>query len=395
MGDLAILSFSVKKSRAMLRKISILGSTGSIGQSTLQIARHLKGEFEVVALAARSNIDLLYHQAIEFSPQIIAVYDPTQAKLLQERLPDTPVLSGMEGLKEVASGSSADMVVSAMTGSVGIEPTLSAIEAGKNIALANKEVLVTAGEYVMARARAKGVSVIPIDSEHSALFQCMEGKSPDHVRRMILTASGGPFFRFSEEALSNVTSEQALIHPNWKMGPKVTIDSSTLMNKGLEVIEAHYLFGVPIDKIEVVIHPQSVIHSMVEYIDGSMLAQMSEPSMLIPIQYALTHPERKQGILPRFDFSRFSKMEFYPPDTNRFVCLDLAFQALRQGGNAPCYLNAVNEVLVERFITGEISWIEISRKLEQLFTAFQPEKGLNLEGIFATDTLAREHAFKV
>ena len=380
--------------RTMRKKISILGSTGSIGQNTLRIASHLSDDFEVVAIAAKSQIDLLEAQAHLFSPKVIAVYDEEKARELQKRLPQFHVVGGMEGLKEAATVSEADMVVSAMTGSLGIFPTLAAIQAGKTIALANKEVLVSAGQIVMELAKQRNVPIIPIDSEHSALFQCMNGVKPSDVHRMILTASGGPFLHFAQEKLNEITVEQALVHPNWRMGPKVTIDSSTLMNKGLEVIEAHYLFQIPLKQIEVVIHPQSVIHSMVEMIDGSMMAQMSEPNMIIPIQYAMTYPERKIGLLPKFDFNRFSKLEFYAPDRKRFVCLELAYESLHRGGNAPCYLNAANEVLVERFVRGEIGWIDIAKKLEKLLTSFNADQELDLEKVIATDKMAREQAAK-
>ena len=376
------------------KKISLLGSTGSIGQSTLRIVRHLPDDFSVVALAAGSQIDLLEAQAREFAPEIVAVYHPQKALELQKRIPHIRVVSGMQGLLEAASIASADIVLSAISGSIGIAPTLQAIDAEKTVALANKEVLVSAGQLVMARAKARGVKILPIDSEHSALFQCLDQRPLPEVRRLILTASGGPFLHYSADKLKHINVEQALSHPNWRMGPKVTVDSSTLMNKGLEVIEAHHLFQMPLGQIEVVVHPQSVIHSMVEMIDGSMLAQMSEPSMLIPIQYALTYPGRKPGILPPFDFSRFSKLEFGAPDRKRFVCLELAYEALSQGGNAPCFLNAANEVLVDRFIRGEIQWIDISKKLEKLLSSFQVERNLDLEKVLATDTLAREQASK-
>lgn len=378
----------------MHKRISILGSTGSIGKSTLQVVRHLKGAIEVSALAAKSNIDLLELQAHEFHPTLIAVYEEKKALELQKRLPHIRVVTGEEGLKEVAALDGVDCVVSALSGSIGISPTLAAIEAKKTVALANKEVLVAAGEYVMERARVNGVSILPVDSEHSALFQCLEGKEPSEVRRLIVTASGGPFLHHSPEQLEQVTLAQALAHPNWSMGPKITVDSSTLMNKGLEVIEAHFLFQMPVEKIDVVFHPQSLIHSMVEMRDGSILAQMSEPNMILPIQYALTYPKREEGILAPFDFQRFSRLDFFPARPSRFLCLDLAFEALHLGGNAPCYLNAANEVLVEQFIQGKIRWIDIPHKLERLFHRFQSQKGVNLEQILATDQMAREQAIK-
>ncbi|MBY0528927.1 MAG: 1-deoxy-D-xylulose-5-phosphate reductoisomerase [Rhabdochlamydiaceae bacterium] len=376
-------------------QIALLGSTGSIGCNTLEVVRHLAGRFQVVALAARSQIDLLEQQAKEFKPQLIAVYEESAAQELQKRLPDLRIVAGMEGLLEAASLSCADTVVSAMTGTIGILPTVAAIRARKQIALANKEVLVSAGKYVMKLAQEMGVKVLPIDSEHSALFQCLNHEKLASVRRLMVTASGGPFLNRSIEDFASITPEMALNHPNWKMGPKVTVDSSNLMNKGLEVIEAHFLFDIPVEQIEVVIHPQSVVHSMVEYVDGSILAQMSEPHMLFPIQYALTYPERLPGILKPFDVKRFSKLEFFEPDTKRFPCLALAFEALHQGGTAPCFLNAANEVLVHRFLKGQIAWTEISRKLETLMLAHAVEQELDLNKILATDTLARESALHI
>ena len=313
------------------KRIAILGSTGSIGTSTLKVARHLPDEIEVKTLAAHSNIDLLEQQAKEFRPALIAVYDKEKAQELRRRLPDFNIVGGMEGVQEVAAHSEVDFVVSAMTGAKGILPTVTAIEHGKDIGLANKEVLVAAGSYVMALAKEKNVRFLPIDSEHTALFQCMEGKEKSHVSRLILTASGGPFAHYTEEQLKRVTVEDSLAHPNWKMGPKVTIDCSTLMNKGLEIIEAHWLFGIPIDQITAVIHPQSIIHSLVEFIDGSLLAQIAEHDMILPIQFALTYPERRKSPLPPFDFTKHPKLEFREPDLEKFRCLRLAFDALRMG----------------------------------------------------------------
>ncbi|QZA58448.1 1-deoxy-D-xylulose-5-phosphate reductoisomerase [Candidatus Rhabdochlamydia porcellionis] len=377
------------------KNVVILGSTGSIGTQTLDVIDHLKSEgFKPVALAAHSQIDLLEKQAHKWQPQIIAVYDQQKAFELQKRLPQQKIVTGIEGLKEVASLQGADIIVSAMSGSVGIEPTLSALRAGKNVALANKEVLVAAGELIMRTAKEHEAFVIPIDSEHSALFQCLEGKDHMSVKRLLLTASGGPFLHYSSDKLSQVTLKEALVHPTWQMGVKNTIDSSTLMNKGLELIEAHFLFGITSENIEVVVHPQSVIHSMVEFIDGSVLAQMSAPTMLVPIQYALSYPKRYPGLIERFDYAHFSKLEFLPPDPG-FKCINLCYYALKQGGTTPCYLNAVNEVLVERFVKGEILWIDISNKLEKLLMNYQSEKELTLEKILETDRLGRLHANSV
>jgi len=374
----------------MDKNISLLGSTGSIGKNALLVARHLG--LSVKALAAKSNIDLLEQQIDEFSPEIVAVYDKDKALALQKRAPQTKVVGGMDGLLEVAAYPGANFVLSAMTGAAGILPTATAISHGKRIGLANKEVLVAAGDYITKLALEKGSTLIPIDSEHSAIFQCLQGCSKKDIRRLILTASGGPFLRSSEEELNTITVDHALAHPTWNMGPKVTIDSSTLMNKGFELIEAYFLFGVPLEQIEVVIHPQSVIHSWVEFIDGSMLAQASEPNMIFPIQYALTYPERKPGLLPPFDFRKYPSLQFFAPDMEKFRCLKLAFEVLRQGGSAPCYLNAANEVLVHRFINREIHWKDISTKLEHLLARHSVRPALDLETILQVDQEAREEA---
>lgn len=373
--------------------LAVLGSTGSIGRQTLEVARHLG--YEVASLAAYGSLDALSQQIEEFHPKVVAVFDPEKAFQLQKKFPRLSVVAGIEGLEEAASVAEADLVVSAITGAVGIAPTLAAIDHGKKVALANKEVLVAAGDLVMERARAKGVPIIPVDSEHSALFQCLEHKKKEEVRRLILTASGGPFWRFSKEEKEWITPDQALKHPNWSMGPKITIDSSTLMNKGLEVIEAFHLFRIPLEQIEVVIHPQSIVHSMVEMCDGSMLAQMSEPSMIFPIQYALTWPHRRPGLLPPFPFAKHSKWEFFPVEKESFLCLDLAFESLKQGGSFPCYLNAANEILVARFLEKRISWADIGRKLEKLLSCHKRESPSTLEMIFAIDAQARREALAI
>ena len=378
------------------KNIVILGSTGSIGTQTLQVIDHLKLEgFSPIALAAHSQIDLLEQQARKWQPKMLAVYDRQKALELQKRLPQQKIVAGIEGLKEVASLQEADIIVSAMSGSVGIEPTLQALQAGKNVALANKEVLVAAGELIMRASKENSARIIPIDSEHSALFQCLEGKDYASIRRLLITASGGPFLHHSHEMLSQVTVEAALLHPTWRMGVKNTIDSSTLMNKGLELIEAYWLFGIASQNIEVVVHPQSVIHSMVEFIDGSMLAQMSAPTMLVPIQYALSYPKCYPGIIEPFDYTRFSKLEFLSPDLDRFKCVELTYHALKEGGTTPCYLNGANEVLVDRFVKGAIRWVDIGDKLEKLLVNYRSEKELTLEKILNTDKLARLDASSV
>lgn len=376
----------------MSKKIAILGSTGSIGTSALQVIDHLGEEYQVGALVAHSNIDLLEAQIKKYKPAYVAVYDEKAAKKLKERLPAQKILQGPEGIIEAAAASDADIVISAIAGTLGLAPTIAAIEAGKTIALANKEALVSGGSYVVELAKSKGVSLIPVDSEHSALFQCLQGNRHQDIRRLILTASGGPFRTHSLAELQAITPEQALKHPNWSMGPKVTIDSSTLMNKGLELIEAYWLFGVPLERIEVVIHPQSVIHSMVEYCDGSMLAQMSEPSMLVPIQYALTYPARKEGILKPFDFIRYQKLEFSYPDFSKFRALALAIEAIKKGQSYSCFMNAANEVLVGRFLNGEFGWLQIAEKLETLMDRHAPQPLHSLEEILTVDNMARAQA---
>ncbi len=372
------------------KKIAILGSTGSIGINTINVIRHLGRSFEVKALAAKSNIDLLEKQIAEFHPDLVAVFEEEKARELQKRVPHIKVISGMEGLVEVATYDPVDFVVSSMVGTVGILPTAKAIESGKRIGLANKEVMISAGEYITQLAREKEVDIIPIDSEHSAIFQCLCGEKIQNVDRLILTASGGPFRTYTRERLQLVTLEDALEHPNWVMGAKNTIDSSTLMNKGLEVIEAHYLFDIPLSQIDVVIHPQSVIHSFVEFIDGSILAQLSQPNMMMPIQYALTYPARMKGPFSRFNFKEYSKLEFCKPNYDHFPCLNLAYQALGKGGSLPAYMNASNEMLVARFIQGEISWIEIGEKLHDLMEAHQVQPTKKLDEILAVDQKARE-----
>jgi len=376
----------------VMKKISILGSTGSIGTSTLEVVRHLGDDYTVVALAARRNIDLLEQQAKEFHPQLIAVFDHDKAAELQKRLPNIEVVAGGEGAVAVATHSEANFVVSAMSGLAGLLPTIEAIKAGKDVGLANKEVLVSGGEFVMSLVNQYQIKLIPIDSEHSALFQCLVGEDPKTIRRLVLTASGGPFLNTPLEELEKVTVERALKHPNWSMGAKVTIDSSTLMNKGLELIEARWLFDIPPEQLEVVVHPQSIIHSMVEFCDGSIKAQMSEPSMLIPIQYSLTFPERKQGLLPPFDFLQSRVLQFHHPDTDKFPCLALAISALEKGGSLPCAMNAANEVLVERFLKKKIGWLEIGKKLEQLLSCHNVVKIGSLQDLQDIDRAVREEA---
>lgn len=376
-----------------MRYLSILGSTGSIGKNCLAVARHLgKEKVQIVALAAGSQIDLLEKQAQEFQPQLIAVYDLDQALILQKRLPHIPVIGGMEGLEAVACHEKANLVISSISGAIGLIPTIAAIKANKNIGFANKEVLVSGGELVMSLVRKHGIELIPIDSELTAIFQCLKGEGAKVAKRILITASGGPFRNFTDAQLKNVSIENALNHPNYRMGPKVTIDSSTLMNKGLEMIEAHWLFQVPLENIEVIVHPQQIIHGMVEFVDNSILAHLCEPDMLVPIQYAITYPERYTGSLASFDFLKNNTLQFSSPDMDKFRCLKIAYEAVRCGGSFPCFMNAANEVLVHRFLNKEIPWTDIARKLENLMSNHQAMPVSSLQDILEVDQVARVKA---
>lgn len=378
-----------------MKSITILGSTGSIGQSTLKIVSHLPDCFKVVALSAHSNLTLLEQQIREYKPEVVAVADEKKATELKKRGLNVKIVFGKEGLEEVAAWQSAEFVVVAIVGLAALAPTIAAIAAGKAIGLANKEVLVSAGKLVMDLAKKFKVPLIPIDSEHSAIFQCLEGRDLKTISRVVLTASGGPFRNYSQEELSSITLEQALCHPTWKMGPKITVDSSTLMNKGLELIEAHFLFDIPPEKLDVVIHPQSIIHSLIEFIDGSVIAQLSDPNMIYPIQYALTYPERKKGMFPPFDFVKNSKLEFFPPDFQKFPALKFALDSLKSGGSLPCYLNAANEVLVDRFLKKAISWRQISDCLQKLISSHHIVSTNSIENVMTVDSQGREDALKV
>lgn len=378
-----------------MKKISLLGSTGSIGTSTLRIVEHLPEDFSVAALAAHGNIDLLSVQIKKFKPELVAVFDEGKAEELRDRFPDQMIVSGEEGLLEASAHPSADFVVMAIVGTRALKPTVHALEAGKPVGLASKEVMVAAGELINRLVREKGVQLLPIDSEHSALFQCLDGRNLSDVRRLILTASGGPFRGHTQQQLEVVTVEEALAHPTWNMGPKVTIDCSTLINKGLEKIEARWLFDVPPEKIEVVIHPQSIVHSFVEFVDGSILAQLSEPDMVYPIQYALTYPERKKGMFPPFDFVKNGTLQFFSPDHQKFPALTLVHESLRMGGSAPCYLNAANEVLVARFLEKEISWLGIVQKLEKLLGRHRVTCPDTIEAVLKIDEEARFEALSI
>lgn len=378
----------------MSRKIAILGSTGSIGENTLRVIADHPDRFSVVALAAGSNWRRLAEQAGEFSPQIVSVSDSADADRLRGILPGgTAVLSGDEGLREVAAGAGADVVVSALVGAAGLVPTLEAIEAGSTVALANKEVLVMAGELVKERCRARGVSLLPIDSEHAGVAQALADRSPNgEVRRIILTASGGPFRTLSMASLAQVTPSEALRHPTWKMGPKVTIDSASLMNKGLELIEARWLFDLAPEQVDVLIHPQSIVHALVEFIDGSLLAQMSVPDMRISISQALAHPERIPVDVPRLDLARIASLEFDEPNLERFPCLGHARAALEEGGTAPAVLNAANEVAVSAYLDERAGFMDIPEIVGAALEAHGNGASTELAPILEADRWAREFA---
>ncbi len=379
-----------------MKNISILGSTGSIGTQTLEVVRSNPEAFRVIAISGNSNIDLLQSQIAEFSPKYAAVYDEKKSMELKHRLGniDTKILCGMDGLIEISTIEEVDILITSVVGNIGLLPTLNAIKAKKTIALANKETLVTAGEIVMKEALDNGVKIIPVDSEHSAIFQCLEGCNIKEVKKLILTASGGPFRGFNKEELIKVKSSEALKHPNWSMGKKITIDSATLMNKGLEVIEAKWLFGVMPKEIDVVVHPQSIIHSMVEFIDGSLLAQLGIPDMKLPIQYALTYPKRIESSSGGLDFEKYSKLTFEKPHRESFPCLDLAYEALELGGITPAVLNAANEELVLQFLDNKIGFYDIPNRIEKAMNKFKGIKNPYINDIIEADKITREYINK-
>jgi 1-deoxy-D-xylulose-5-phosphate reductoisomerase len=378
----------------MTKAISILGSTGSVGVQALSVCQSL--ELNVVALTANKNIDLIEKQAREFCPEIISVSKETDAIELSKRLAGTriDVLYGSDGLNAAATISSADTVLTAIVGIAGLWPTLAAIAASKKIALANKETLVAGGRLVIDEAQKYSVDIIPVDSEHSAIFQSLQGNSISEIERIIITASGGPFRGFSKKQLTKVTVEDALINPNWVMGNKITIDSATLMNKGFEVIEAAYLFGIPAGKIECIVHPQSIIHSMVEYCDSSIIAQMGLPNMMLPIQYALTYPKRSINKLERANFEKISSLTFEKPDTDVFPCLRLAYDALKEGGNATAIINSANEAAVELFLNNQITFVDIPFVIEKALNKCTHITNPQFEDIILTDIESREFVRK-
>jgi 1-deoxy-D-xylulose-5-phosphate reductoisomerase len=375
-----------------MKAISILGSTGSVGVTTLDVAGRFADRFRVVAMAAGRNLDLFIEQIRRFRPELVSVATPELASELEARLDDDDidVVHGMDGAIAVATHNEAELVVSALVGAMGLRPTLAAINAGKDIAFANKEVLVIAGELVTAAVRESGVRLLPVDSEHNAIFQCLEGRGREGLKRIILTASGGPFRELPAERFASITVEQALNHPTWRMGNKITIDSATLMNKGLEVIEARWLFDVTPEQVTVVVHPQSVVHSMVEMIDGSVIAEMAIPDMAIPVAYALAYPDRLPlEHLRTLSLADCAKLTFEEPDLGRFPCLRLAYEALRAGNTMPACLNAANEEMVARFLAGEVRFADIPRHLEAVMSRHPNTPARTLEDLLETDGWAR------
>lgn len=381
----------------MIKHISILGSTGSIGQSTLAVVEKYPERFKVAGLAAGNNLDLLEQQVRKFRPSLVSVISSVSAEKLKQRCADMKVtiLSGVPGMVQVAAMDEAELTVSAIVGTAGLVPTMAAVRAGKTIALANKEVLVTAGELVMAECKSRGVKLLPVDSEHSAIFQCLQAGANQDIRKLIVTASGGPFRTFSKKDLEQVTLAQALKHPNWSMGKKITIDSATLMNKGLEVIEARWLFDVRPEQIKALVHPQSIIHSMVEYKDGAVMAQLGMPDMKGPIAYALSYPERLADVSPALELASIGTLTFEEPDLERFPCLAYAYDALRAGGSMPAALSAANEVAVKYFLEEKIRYTDIARVIRSVMDAHTPFAIATVEDALKADLWARKEAEKI
>ena len=376
-----------------MKRISILGSTGSIGTQCLDVISGNRDRFSVEALSCSKSIELLCRQIDEFSPAAVCVAEEADAAELSKKYSGIEFFHGDEGLRAIAAMEDCDMVVNSLMGMRGLEPTMAAIEAGKDIAFANKETLVVGGQLVMDAVKRRGVKLLPVDSEHSAVFQCIQGSAGNEIRRLILTASGGPFRGYSAEQLKSVTLEQALAHPNWSMGKKITVDSATMMNKGLEVIEAKWLFDIPAEKIQIVVHPQSILHSAVEYCDGSVIGQMGLPDMRAPIAYALSYPERMEmtSSMKSLDFfSLKDGMTFYPADAEVFRTIGLAYEACRIGGSYPVALNGANEVLVDMFLKGKIRFTDIQDTLVKVMEEHRPVQDLDIEGILEEDSRIRE-----
>ncbi len=376
-----------------MKKVVILGSTGSIGTQALEVCRNLG--YRVLGLTANTSIDLLEKQIFEFKPVSVSVMNEDKALELKKRISgkiDTEVLAGISGINDIACNDDTDIVLNSLVGNIGLEPTLKAIRNGKDIALANKETLVTAGELVMKEAREHNVKIYPVDSEHSAIFQCLQGNSQNKIRKIHLTASGGPFKDYT--SFDGITVEAALKHPNWSMGKKITIDSATMMNKGLEVIEAKWLFDVDVEQINVVVHPQSIIHSMVEFEDSAVVAQLGEPDMKVPIQYALTYPNRIKNDFPKIDFFSCGNLTFQKPNLELFRCLQLAFDAIKTGGTLPTVMNGANEVAVAAFLDRKIGFSDIPKLIEKAMNAYNIKYNYDFEDVFEADLWAREFSRK-
>jgi 1-deoxy-D-xylulose-5-phosphate reductoisomerase len=370
----------------------ILGCTGSIGDSTFRVLEGLGEEYQVAGLSGGRNVAKLLERAQTWKPQIVCTGEVESTGALREELPGTRVVGGEEGLLELATMPEADMIINGLVGGVGLKPTLAALEAGKTVAMANKEPLIMAGGLILETARKSGGTLLPLDSEPNALWQCMKGEEERDIDRLIITASGGPFFGRKKEQMREITPAQALDHPTWKMGPKITVDSSTLMNKGFEVIEACWLFDVSIERVDVVIHRQSVVHSLVEFVDGAILAHLGKTDMLLPIQYALTHPRRQPSPLGRLDLAEVGQLSFAAPDRENFPCLELCYQAAREGGTGPAVLNAANEVGVEAFLAGRIDFLEIGEINEFVLEKGGGGEADSLEAVLAADALGRRLA---
>lgn len=379
------------------KRIALFGSTGSIGKQTLEVVAANPHLFEISVLTAHKNADLLIEQALKFNPNVVVIVDEAGYQKVNEALKnsDIKVYTGEEALISVAQMAEIDIVLTALVGFSGLKPTIAAIEAGKNIALANKETLVVAGEIVTKLAKEKGVNIYPVDSEHSAIFQCLTGEAMNPIEKIYLTASGGPFRGKKREDLASITKAQALKHPNWEMGAKITIDSASMMNKGLEVIEAKWLFGLTNQQIDVIVHPQSIIHSLVQFKDGSMKAQMGLPDMKLPIQYALTYPQRFETDFERFDFLNYPNLTFEKPDLDTFRNLQLAYDAMEKGGNLPCVLNAANEVTVEAFLNDKIKFLDIAEINEKVLAMANFSANPSLTSLYTTDLEARHLAIEI
>ncbi|PYR87389.1 MAG: 1-deoxy-D-xylulose-5-phosphate reductoisomerase [Acidobacteria bacterium] len=382
-----------------MKRLTLIGSTGSIGQNTLRVVEHLSHRFQIFALAANSAARQLAEQAAQFHPAVVAIGDAGRVDEFQQRCRELKVsipeiVTGESGLRKITSAADVDIVVSAAVGAAGIQPTYTAVASGKTVALANKEAMVIAGELLRKTAASTGARIIPVDSEHSALDQCLRSGQRAEVRRLILTASGGPFRDTPHDRFSSITPEEALKHPTWKMGKRITVDSATLMNKGLEVIEARWLFDIPAEKIDIMVHPQSVMHSMVEFVDGSVVGQLGTADMRQPIQYALTYPERLSSPVPPLDWNLVSRLDFMQPDRRKFPCISLAYRAIEAGGTAPAVLNAADEIAVEAFLNRKISFSDIPKLIAGTLEAHKPNKADRLETIIEADTWARKYALQ-